>query len=104
MADFVQKTTVKSTIRKLTTPITDVAAFNTIVQLVRETRHGLLQISPDIDISGDSRCMPLSSGSRRKQGNQVPVIKGSLQPFKKFHIPAIFKNVDKIPEGIRSRK
>ena len=34
MADFVQKTTVKSAVRKLAAPITDVAAFNTIVQSV----------------------------------------------------------------------
>ena len=32
MADFVQKTVVKSAVRKLATPIADVAAFNTIVQ------------------------------------------------------------------------
>jgi len=34
MADFVQKTTVKSAVRKLATPIADVTAFNTIVQSV----------------------------------------------------------------------
>ena len=34
MADFVQKTTVKSAVRKLATPITDVSAFSTIVQNV----------------------------------------------------------------------
>jgi hypothetical protein len=34
MADFVQKTTVKSAVRKLATPIADAAAFNTIVQSV----------------------------------------------------------------------
>jgi hypothetical protein len=34
MADFVQKTVVKSAVRKLAAPIADVAAFNTIVQSV----------------------------------------------------------------------
>ena len=34
MADFIQNSTVKSAVRKLTNPITDVAAFNTIVQSV----------------------------------------------------------------------
>jgi hypothetical protein len=34
MADFVQKTTVKSAVRILADPIADVAAFNTIVQSV----------------------------------------------------------------------
>ena len=34
MADFVQKTVVKSAVRKLATLITDVAAFNTIVQSI----------------------------------------------------------------------
>jgi hypothetical protein len=34
MADFVQKSTVKSATRTLATPIADVAAFNTIVQSV----------------------------------------------------------------------
>jgi len=34
MADFVQKSTVKSAVRALASPIADVAAFNTIVQLV----------------------------------------------------------------------
>ena len=34
MADFVQKTTVKSAVRALASPITDVTAFNTIVQAV----------------------------------------------------------------------
>jgi hypothetical protein len=34
MADFVQKTTVKTATRKLAAPIADVAAFNTIVQSV----------------------------------------------------------------------
>jgi hypothetical protein len=34
MADFVQKTTVKSAVRALANPIADVAAFNTIVQSV----------------------------------------------------------------------
>jgi len=34
MADFVQKTVVKSAVRKLATPIENVAAFNTIVQSV----------------------------------------------------------------------
>ena len=34
MADFVQKTTVKSAVRKLATPIADAAAFNAIVQSV----------------------------------------------------------------------
>jgi len=34
MADFVQKTTVKSAVRTLASPIADVAAFNTIVQSV----------------------------------------------------------------------
>jgi hypothetical protein len=34
MADFVQKTVVKTAIRKLAAPIADVAAFNTIVQSV----------------------------------------------------------------------
>ena len=34
MADFVQKTTVKTAVRELATPIADVAAFNTIVQSV----------------------------------------------------------------------
>ncbi|MFA6331544.1 MAG: hypothetical protein WCX22_01205 [Methanoregula sp.] len=34
MADFVQKTVVKSAVRKLANPIADVAAFNTIVQSV----------------------------------------------------------------------
>ncbi|MFA5269300.1 MAG: hypothetical protein WC379_15140 [Methanoregula sp.] len=34
MADFVQNANVKSAIRKLAEPITDVAAFNTIVQAV----------------------------------------------------------------------
>jgi hypothetical protein len=34
MADFVQKTSVKSAVRKLASPIADVAAFNTIVQSV----------------------------------------------------------------------
>ena len=34
MADFVQNSTVKSAIRKLTNPITDVTTFNTIVQSV----------------------------------------------------------------------
>ena len=34
MADFVQKSTVKSAVRKLASPIADVAAFNTIVQSV----------------------------------------------------------------------
>jgi hypothetical protein len=34
MADFVQKTTVKTAVRTLASPIADVAAFNTIVQLV----------------------------------------------------------------------
>ncbi len=34
MADFVQKTTVKTAVRKLANPIEDVAAFNTIVQSV----------------------------------------------------------------------
>jgi hypothetical protein len=31
MADFVQKTNVKSAVRTLATPIADVAAFNTLV-------------------------------------------------------------------------
>ncbi len=34
MADFVQKTTVKTAVRTLAAPIADVAAFNTIVQSV----------------------------------------------------------------------
>ena len=34
MADFVQKTTVKSAVRTLASPIADVAAFNTIVQSI----------------------------------------------------------------------
>ena len=34
MADFVQKTTIKSAVRTLASPIADVAAFNTIVQSV----------------------------------------------------------------------
>ncbi|MDD4138485.1 MAG: hypothetical protein PHT99_11450 [Methanoregula sp.] len=34
MADFVQKSTVKSAVRALASPIADVAAFNTIVQSV----------------------------------------------------------------------
>jgi hypothetical protein len=34
MADFAQKTNIKSAVRKLTDPITDVTAFNTIVQSV----------------------------------------------------------------------
>jgi hypothetical protein len=34
MADFVQKTTVKTAVRTLASPIADVAAFNTIVQSV----------------------------------------------------------------------
>ena len=34
MADFVQKTTVKTAVRALASPIADVAAFNTIVQSV----------------------------------------------------------------------
>lgn len=34
MADFVQKTTVKSAVRQLATPIADVSAFSTIVQNV----------------------------------------------------------------------
>ncbi|MDD1689770.1 MAG: hypothetical protein LUQ66_03830 [Methanoregula sp.] len=34
MADFVQKTTVKTAVRELANPIADVAAFNTIVQSV----------------------------------------------------------------------
>jgi hypothetical protein len=34
MADFVQSTNVKSAVRKLASPIADVAAFNTIVQSV----------------------------------------------------------------------
>ncbi|MCK9630435.1 MAG: hypothetical protein M0R30_02235 [Methanoregula sp.] len=34
MADFVQKTTVKTAVRELASPIADVAAFNTIVQSV----------------------------------------------------------------------
>ena len=34
MADFIQKTNVKSSVRKLANPIADVAAFNTIVQSV----------------------------------------------------------------------
>jgi len=34
MADFVQKTTVKSAVRTLASPIADAAAFNTIVQSV----------------------------------------------------------------------
>jgi len=37
MADFTQKTNVKSAVRKLADPITDVAAFNTIVQSVITT-------------------------------------------------------------------
>ena len=37
MADFVQKTNVKSAVRKLVNPITNVAAFNTIVQSVITT-------------------------------------------------------------------
>jgi len=37
MADFVQKTTVKSAVRTLAAPIADVAAFNTIVQSVITT-------------------------------------------------------------------
>ncbi len=37
MADFTQKTNVKSAIRKLADPIADVAAFNTIVQSVITT-------------------------------------------------------------------
>ena len=34
MADFVQKTNVKTAVRELATPIADVAAFNTIVEAV----------------------------------------------------------------------
>jgi hypothetical protein len=34
MADFIQKTIVKSAVRKLANPIPDVAAFNTIIQSV----------------------------------------------------------------------
>lgn len=34
MADFIQKTTVKTALRTLASPITDVSAFNTIVQSV----------------------------------------------------------------------
>jgi len=34
MADFVQSTNVKSAVRKLASPIPDVAAFNTIFQSV----------------------------------------------------------------------
>ena len=34
MADFVQKTNVKTAVRELATPIADVSAFNTIVQAV----------------------------------------------------------------------
>ena len=34
MADYVQRTNIKSAVRKLAEPITDVAAFNTIVQTV----------------------------------------------------------------------
>jgi len=34
MADFVQKTTVKSAVRELAAPIADVTAFNTIVQSI----------------------------------------------------------------------
>jgi len=34
MGDFIQKTTVKTAVRKLANPIADVAAFNTIVQSV----------------------------------------------------------------------
>ncbi len=37
MADFAQKTNIKSAVRKLADPITDVAAFNTIVQSVITT-------------------------------------------------------------------
>ena len=37
MADFTQKTNVKSAVRKLADPIADVAAFNTIVQSVITT-------------------------------------------------------------------
>ena len=37
MGDFVQQTNVKSAVRALTTPIADVAAFNTIVQAVLTT-------------------------------------------------------------------
>ena len=37
MADFTRKTNVKSAVRKLADPITDVAAFNTIVQSVITT-------------------------------------------------------------------
>ena len=37
MADFVQKTNVKSAVRTLATPIADVTAFNTIVQSVITT-------------------------------------------------------------------
>ena len=37
MADFVQKTTVKSAVRTLANPIADVAAFNTLVQSVITT-------------------------------------------------------------------
>ena len=34
MADFAQKTNVKSAVRKLANPISDITAFNTIVQSV----------------------------------------------------------------------
>ena len=37
MADFVQKTTVKTAVRQLANPIADVGAFNTIVQSVITT-------------------------------------------------------------------
>ena len=37
MADFIQKTTVKTAVRQLANPIADAAAFNTIVQSVITT-------------------------------------------------------------------
>jgi hypothetical protein len=37
MADYVQKTNIKSAVRKLTNPIADVTAFNTLIQTIIST-------------------------------------------------------------------
>jgi hypothetical protein len=44
MADFIQKTTVKTAVRELASPIEDVATFNTIVQsVITSTPSGALR-------------------------------------------------------------
>jgi hypothetical protein len=47
---------------------------------------------------------PLSPGNRWKQRDYIPVIERRIKSRKKMDVPAIFENVDVIPEGFRGGK